>query len=193
MSKVVAFTSSPRREGNTYQSLQMVIEPLKAAGIEVEVIDVYAGRPRGCMACFYCLREKNGTCVIQDDPMNEWIAKAVEADAVIFSSPTYFANVTSEMKALIDRMGMVSRVNGSLLKRKPFAAITAVRRGGAVPAFDAMNHMAQINEMIVVGSCYWNFAFGLEQGDVQNDDEGIQTMTTLGENMAWLIQTIQGE
>ena len=145
------------------------------------------------MACFYCLREKNSTCVIHDDPMNEWIAKAVEADGVIFASPTYFANVTAEMKALIDRMGMVSRVNGCLLKRKPFAAVTAVRRGGAVPAFDAMNHMAQINEMIVVGSCYWNFAFGLEQGDVQNDDEGIKTMTTLGDNMAWLIQTIQGE
>jgi multimeric flavodoxin WrbA len=171
----------------------MAIKPLVEAGIEVEVIDICAARPRGCMACFYCHREKNGTCVIQDDPVNEWIQKAVEADGVIFASPTYFANVTSEMKALIDRMGMVSRVNGCLLKRKPFAALTAVRRGGAVPAFDAMNHMAQINEMIVVGSCYWNFAFGLEQGDVQTDDEGIKTMTTLGENMAWLIQTIQGE
>ncbi|MBT3279139.1 MAG: flavodoxin family protein [Phycisphaerales bacterium] len=193
MSKVVAFTASPRREGNTFQSLQMAIAPLEAAGIEVEVIDVCAARPRGCMACFYCLREKNSTCVINEDPVNEWIAKAVEADGVIFASPTYFANVTSEMKALIDRMGMVSRVNGSLLKRKPFAAITAVRRGGAVPAFDAMNHMAQINEMIVVGSCYWNFAFGLEQGDVQNDEEGIKTMVTLGETMAWLIQAIEGK
>ncbi len=193
MSKVVAFTASPRREGNTFQSLQMAIKPLADAGIEVEIIDVYSGRPRGCMACFYCLREKNGTCAIGDDPVNEWIAKAAAADGVIFASPTYFANVSAEMKALIDRMGMVSRVNGFLLRRKPFAAVTAARRGGAVPAFDAMNHMAQINEMILVGSSYWNFTVGYEQGDVQNDNEGIKTMTTLGENMAWLIQTIQGD
>ena len=187
--KVIAFNGSPRKGGNTSQLVDLALAPLKEAGIETERINICKGRPRGCLGCFKCLEKKNGQCVITDDPVNDWIAQAAEADAIILASPTYFANVSAEMKALIDRMGLVGRANG-LFDRKVGASVVAVRRGGAVPAFDAMNHMMQINQMILVGSIYWNFGFGLMPGDIESDDEGLQTMATLGENMAWLLKRL---
>ena len=113
-----------------------------------------------------------------------------EADAIILGSPVYVTDVSSEMKALIDRACLVSKSNGSFFKRKIGAAVMAVRRGGAIHAFDTMNHFFTISEMIVVGSSYWNFAFGREIGDVTRDEEGLQTMKDLGENMAWLLKKI---
>jgi multimeric flavodoxin WrbA len=113
-----------------------------------------------------------------------------EADGIILGSPVYVTDVSSEMKALIDRACLVARSNGSFLKRKVGAAVMAVRRGGAIHAFDTMNHFFTISEMIVVGSNYWNFAFGREIGDVTSDDEGMETMSVLGENMAWLLEKV---
>jgi multimeric flavodoxin WrbA len=114
----------------------------------------------------------------------------IAADAIILGSPVYVTDVSSEMKALIDRTCLVSRANGSFLRRKVGAAVMAVRRGGAIHAFDTMNHFFTISEMIVVGSNYWNFAFGREVGDVNQDEEGLQTMKVLGENMAWLLKKV---
>ena len=151
---VVAFNGSPRRDENTSLLLKVVAEELAKEGIETEQIDIAAARPHGCIACRQCSENRNERCAIQDDPVNEWIQRIKQADGVIFASPTYFANVTAEMKALIDRAGMVARANGGLFRRKVAAAVIAVRRGGAVPAFDAINHMFQINQMIVVGSSY---------------------------------------
>ncbi len=185
--KVIAFNGSPRVKGNTGQLLDRLFVPLAAAGIEVEKIDIAPARPRGCMACMKCLENQDRKCVITTDPVNEWIAKMAEADGIVFASPTYFANVSTEMKALIDRAGFVARVNDNLFARKVCAAVIAVRRGGAVPAFDAISHMFQINEMIQIGSIYWNFGFGLAEGDVASDEEGLATMDRLGENMAWTI------
>jgi multimeric flavodoxin WrbA len=136
------------------------------------------------------MKNQDERCVLTDDPMNEWIQKIKEADGVLFGSPTYFANVTAEMKALLDRVGMVGIVNGRIFARKPGAAVIAVRRGGAVPAFDAINHMMQINRMLIVGSTYWNFGFGLKPGEVNEDEEGVNNMRDLGEGMAWLIQKL---
>lgn len=115
----------------------------------------------------------------------------IEADGIIIGSPTYFANVSSEVKALIDRAGMLAIANGYSLKRKVGAAVIAVRRAGATNAFDAINKFFLINQLIVPGSVYWNLGVGFEREDVGNDEEGLKTMKLLGENMAWLIKKIK--
>lgn len=188
--KVVAFHGSPRVNGNTARMLGLVLEELEIAGIATERIDVCPARPRGCIACMKCAQTKNGQCALTDDPMNEWIAKMTVADGIILASPTYFANITPEIKAVVDRAGIVARVNDGLFKRKVGAAVIAVRRGGAVPAFDAINHMYMINGMIIPGSLYWNFGFGLKPGDVESDDEGLANARDLGQSMVWLIKKV---
>ena len=115
----------------------------------------------------------------------------VEADGIIIGSPTYFSNVTTEIKALIDRAGLVSIANGHMLKRKVGLAVVAVRRAGAVNTFDAINKFFLINQAIVPGSVYWNLGIGLDKGDVESDEEGMNTMQVLGENMAWLLKKLQ--
>ncbi len=137
-------------------------------------------------------QKKNGRCVHDDDVANECIAKMVEADGIILGSPTYFADLTPETKALIDRAGFVTRANGDLLKRKVGAAVIAVRRAGEIHAFDSINHFFLISQMIVPGSCYWNVGIGREKGDVEKDEEGLETMRVLGENMAWLLEKVDG-
>ena len=116
----------------------------------------------------------------------------LEADGIILGSPTYFSNVSTEIKALIDRAGLVAIANGHMFKRKVGAAVVAVRRAGSVSVFDAINHFFFINQVIVPGSIYWNMGFGLEKGEVEKDEEGIQTMKVLGENMAWLLKKLHG-
>jgi len=114
----------------------------------------------------------------------------VEADGIILASPTYFADVSAELKALIDRAGFVARANDNMLRRKVGAAIVAVRRAGAIHAFDTINHFFLIGEMIIPGSTYWNVGFGLKKGDAENDEEGLQTAADLGRNMVWLLNKI---
>ena len=143
---------------------------------------------QGCNACLKCREIKDGKCHIKNDHLNFCIEKMVEADGIIIGSPVYFADVTPEVKALIDVAGYVTRGNGHLLKRKVGASVIAVRRGGALHAFESINNFFLINQMIVPGSSYWNFGMGKNPGDVLNDEEGIKTMQTLGENMAWLLK-----
>ena len=114
----------------------------------------------------------------------------IEADGIILGSPTYFTDVTAEMKALIDRSGLVAKVNGDLLRRKVGAAVVAVRRAGSIHVFDTLNHFFFISQMVVPGSIYWNVGIGRNIGEVEEDEEGIRTMTVLGENMAWLLGKI---
>ncbi len=170
--------------------LETALRPLRSAGVEVELIELAEQRIYGCSACFECFDKRNRRCVIEDDRVNEYIEKMVAAEAIFLGSPTYFADVSSEMKALIDRCGMVSRANGDLLQRKLGAAVVAVRRSGAVHTYDTMNHFFLIGQMIVVGSSYWNIGIGRERGEVENDEEGMATMENLGGNMLWLLQKI---
>ena len=187
--KVIAFNGSPRPGGNTFRLINHVFKPLNAAGIDTELIQI-GGKPiHGCMACYQCGVNKNGRCV-QDDEFNGWIARMCEADGVILGSPTYFADITPELKAFIDRTGFVSRANGCLFQRKVGAAVIAVRRAGSMHAFDTINHYFHIQQMIVPGSVYWNMGFGRNPGDVDADEEGIRTMTVLGETMAWLLKRL---
>ena len=122
--------------------------------------------------------------------MNEYIQKMIDANGIIIGSPTYFASLTSETKALIDRAGYVTRGNGNLLKRKIGAAVVSVRRAGALNVFQAINNFFLINEMIVPGSNYWNLAIGGAPGEVTSDQEGLDTMDRLAENIVWLLKKI---
>jgi multimeric flavodoxin WrbA len=170
--------------------INTVFEVLKKEGIETESIQIGGKAVRGCTACSKCFENKDKRCVLTGDIVNEIIGKMIEADGIILGSPTYFCNVSTELKALIDRAGLVSLANGAILKRKIGAAVVAVRRAGAAHVFNSINHFFTINQMIIPGSCYWNLGIGLLPGDVQHDEEGIRTMQTLGSNMAWLLKKI---
>ena len=189
--KVVAINGSARKGGNTEQLIRMVFKELEKGGIKTELIHI-GGKPmRGCIACMKCWETLNEQCSIKDDAINEYIQKVKEADGIILASPTYFANVSSELKAFIDRVGMTAKANNNLFKRKIGAAVVAVRRSGEIHVFNSINHFFLIGEMIVVGSSYWNNGHGMNPGDVQNDEEGIQTMQNLGRNMAWLLKKLK--
>jgi multimeric flavodoxin WrbA len=190
--KVAAFSGSARRDGNTAILVQHALAELEKEGIETELVQLAGERIRGCIACYQCWQKKDGACAVKDDVVNGCIEKMKGADGIILASPTYFADITSEMKALMDRSGMVARANGEMFRRKAGAAIVAARRGGAIHAFDSINHFFLIGQMIVPGSSYWNIGVGRNIGEVESDEEGIQTMKALGENMAWLLKRIAG-
>jgi multimeric flavodoxin WrbA len=185
--KAVAFNGSPRKGGNTEILLNEVLKVLEEKGIKTELIQVGGKDVKGCVACMKCRKKADGKCHKDNDLLNKCMEKMVEADAIIIGSPTYFADLTSETKALIDVAGYALRGAGNPLKRKVGAAVVAVRRAGAIHTFDSINHFFLINEMIVPGSSYWNIGIGRNKGEVNEDEEGIKTMRTLGENIAWLL------
>jgi len=188
--RVIAFNGSPRKGGNTEILLNYVLNELKNEGIDTELMQVGGNLIHGCTGCRACFRNKNRRCIIENDIVNDCITKMADADGILLGSPVYFSDITPEMKALIDRAGYVAGANDDLFKRKVGAAVIAVRRGGAVHAFDSINHFFLIRQMIVPGSCYWNMGIGREKGEVEKDEEGIRTMKILGQNMAWLLKKV---
>lgn len=188
--KVVAFNGSPRKEGNTSILLGIVCEELQKEGIETEIIQIGGKKVHGCTACMKCFENQDNRCTIDNDFVNECIQKMIEAEGIIIGTPTYFADVSTEVKALIDRAGFVAMANGGKFTRKAGAAVVAVRRSGAIHAYDTINHLFGISGMFTVGSNYWNIGMGLHPGDVKNDADGLETMKNLGHNMAWLLKKI---
>lgn len=188
--KVVAFNGSARKNGNTAIMIAALFKELEKEGVETEMVQLAGEHPHGCIACYQCFKNKNGRCIVDLDCINNCIEKMLAADAIVLASPTYFADVSTEMKALIDRAGMTSRANGDMFKRKLGAAIVTQRRGGGIHAFDTMNHFFTIGQMIIVGSSYWNIGFGREKGEVADDQEGLSVMYDLGKNMAWLLKKL---
>lgn len=187
--KVIAFNGSPRANGNTAQSLRFVLDELEKEGIETELIQLGGRKVFGCLACTKCFKNKDNRCIRQDDEMNVFIEKMIEADGIIIGSPTYFSNVSTEVKALIDRCGFVSKANdGNILRGKVGAAVVSVRRAGSTFAYSAINFFFGIAEMTIATSSYWNMTLALHPGDVQKDEEGIDTFKTLGKNMAKLVK-----
>lgn len=188
--KVIAVNGSPRTDGNTSRLLQTVLKVLQEEGIATEYVQIGGTLIRGCSACYQCVKNKNRQCGMKNDIFNDVFKKLDEANGFILGSPTYFADVTAEMKAFIDRAGFVSRANGHLFRYKTGAAVVAVRRAGGIHAFDTINHLFQISGMFTVGSSYWNLGFGRDKGEVDNDVEGIATMTELGRSIAFLVKKI---
>ena len=190
MIKVLGINGSPRSKGNTGILVRNVLAGLEEQGITTEYIQLGGKKAGGCTACYKCRDAKDGQCHGRNDFINDCIDKTLSSDGVVLGSPVYFTDITAEMKAYIDRAGLVALVNGGLLKRKVGAAVIAVRRGGALHSFDSINHFFLINQMIVPGSNYWNFVFGRNPGEVESDDEGLNTMSVLADNMGWLLKLI---
>ena len=190
MMKVIAFNASVRKDGNTAILIRQVFKELESLKIKTELVQLAGQKICGCIACGQCSITQNNKCALTDDLVNEYVAKMIQADGIINGSPTYFADCTAGAKALIERTGMVSRANNNLFKRKVGAAVIAVRRGGAIHAFDSINHFFTIGEMIIVGASYWNVGIGREIGQVIDDQEGLNTMSVLGKNMGWLLKKI---
>lgn len=190
--KVIAFNGSGRKGGNTAILINHVLSGLQKEGIETETYNLSGEKFRGCSACGKCFETRDKRCAIKDDFLNGCLEKMVEADGIILGSPTYFADVSAEMKALIERAGFVAKANDDMLRRKVGAAVIAVRRGGSIHAFNTINNFFLISQMIIPGSNYWNMGIGLEKGEVELDQEGLRTMKLLGENMAWLLKKLKG-
>ena len=190
--KVVAINGSARKGGNTAILLRTVLKELESEGIETELVEMAGAKIHGCISCRECSKKKDRRCGQTHDMGNVLIEKMDRADGILLGSPTYVADVTPEIKALIDRACLVGRANGGMFRRKVGAAVVAVRRAGAIHAFDSLNHFFFISEMIVPGSSYWNIGIGRDPGDVEKDEEGMQTMRTLGQNMAWLMKKLNG-
>jgi multimeric flavodoxin WrbA len=188
--KVIGFNGSARKKGNTAGSLNTVFAELEKAGIETEMIHVGKEKVRGCIACYGCAKNQDEACTLKDDPVNEWIQKMKEADGILLGSPVYFSGVAGTMKSFLDRAFFVSSVNGGLFRQKVGAAVAAVRRSGGIPTVDTLNHYITYSEMVMPSSNYWNVAHGHNPGEMDQDGEGKQIMTVLGQNMAWIMNVI---
>ncbi len=189
--KVVAFNGSARKNGNTAILINYVLKELQKQSIDTELVQFAGKKVSGCTACRKCFAAKDKQCSgVKSDLVSDCIAKMIEADGIILGSPVYYSDITSGMKALIERAGFVARANDDILQRKVGAAVVAVRRAGAIHSFDSINHFFLITQMIIPGSNYWNVGIGREIGEVEADEEGIQIMKTLGQNMAWLLKKL---
>ena len=188
--KVLGISGSPRPGGNTDILVHMALEILAAEGLATEFLSL-ADRPvKPCMACRGCMQADTIRCV-QEDPAFEGILERFEAaDGVLIGSPVYFGSATPQTMALLDRVGYVARKHPQLLRRKVGAAIVVARRAGQNFTFAQLNYFFLISEMIVPGSTYWNVAFGREKGEVNSDAEGLATVKTLAQNMAWLMKRL---
>jgi len=188
--KVVALNGSARKDGNTAMLIQVVFEELKKEGIETELIQMAGKNIQGCLACYKCFKNKDRRCSVDKDILNDIMARMEKAEGILLGSPTYFSDVTSGMRAFIERCGFVARANDYMFKGKVGAAVVAVRRAGSIQAFTSMNLFLHYMQMFMPGSSYWNIGIGRDPGDVMKDEEGIQTMRTLGQNMAWLLKKL---
>ncbi len=186
--KVVGINGSVRKDGNTALMIRMVFEELEKEGIETELIQLGQDWIPPCRGCMGCRGNKN--CVFTDDKFCEYFQKLLDADVIILGSPVYSADVTANLKAFMERAGIVVSTNRGIFRHKVAAAVAAVRRGGAMPTVDSMNHFLLNKEVYLVGSNYWNMGFGRNIGEFLNDEEGVRNMHNLGENMAWLLKKI---
>lgn len=188
--KVIAFNGSPKREGNTYHALRLVLDEMEKEGIETEIIHVGAQHVQGCIACGMCAKNKDEKCSLVGDDLNLWIQKMKEADGILLGSPIHFAGISAIMKAFLDRSFYVAYQNGGLFRHKVGASVVAVRRSGGMPAFDTLNRYILYAEMLMPASNYWNIIHGTLPGEVEKDEEGLQIMRILGKNMSWLLKVV---
>ena len=187
--KVVAFNGSPRKNGNTTFLVNHVFRELEKEGVETELVQLSGKKIHGCIACYKCFEKKDQRCAVKNDFLNECIEKMIEADGIVLGSPVYFADLTPEIKALIDRAGFVSMANGGMYINKVGAAVVAVRRSGAVHTLDSINHFFLGAQMIIIGR---GIGVGRDRGDVEKDEEGVQAVTLLGKRMAWCLKKLHG-
>ncbi|MHA1679453.1 MAG: flavodoxin family protein [Promethearchaeota archaeon] len=183
--KVVAINGSARgNKGNTHASIKMVAKTLEKRGINVEIIDLVEKKLHPCKACQGC---KGKNRCVQDDDINEIYQKMLAADGIILGSPTYFSNVTSRMQMIVERTGLMARLNGNAFKGKVGTSIAVARRAGQNFVYAALNFFFGIAEMTIVTSSYWNNIIAGGVDEAGNDEEGTRVMKTLGENLAKIL------
>ncbi len=185
--KILAINGSARKLGNTHDMINVVLNEL-GDDYEIEIINLESARINPCRACFACAGK--GNCIRRNDSFCDIYDKMVASDCIIIGSPTYSADVSSTLKALFDRVSVVSDVNPGMFTHKIGAGLVVGRRGGAINALDSINHFFLNKEMVVVGSTYWNLVYGRLPGDALKDEEGVSTMKNLGKNIKWLINEI---
>ena len=183
--KVLLINGSPHKEGCTFTALNEVAKTLEKNGIKTEILYLGVKPIAGCIACGKC--SQLGKCFI-DDKVNEILARCDEFDGVVIGSPVYYAGPSGQIRAFLDRLFYAG---GRRFAGKPGAAVVSCRRGGATAAFDQLNKYFTISSMPIVSSQYWNQVHGAYAEQVLQDEEGLQTMRTLGNNMAWLLKCIQ--
>ena len=188
--KVVLINGSPRKNGNTMRALQEVAGSLEKEGLETEIVWIGNKPVRGCAACYQCKTKDLGKCVFADDVANSIIEKLKDADGIVIGSPTYYGQPTGALLAVWQR---VCFAGTAYVKAKPAASVAICRRGGSTAAFQTMNMPFEMLNCPLIGSQYWNVAFGRDEGESGKDEEGMQTMRTLGRNMAWVIKNLKRE
>lgn len=186
--KALLVNGSPRPKGCTFTALSELAKTLEENGIETEIIQIGNKDIRGCIACRKCHSTGSGKCIF-DDIVNEVAPKFAEADAFVIGSPVYFASPAGGAVAFLDRL-FFSTLNVDKTM-KVGAAVVSCRRGGNTATFDVLNKYFTMTGMPVVSSQYWNMVYGGSPEEVLQDEEGLQTMRTLGRNMAFLMKSIQ--
>lgn len=185
--KVLLINGSPRKKGNTFLALSEVAKTLEQQGIETEIVQIGTKAVRSCVACGQCAAKQLGKCMFDDDICNRVVEKLDTADALVVGSPTYYGQPNGGVLSLIQRMFYSA---GAKVQNKPAAAVCICRRGGATAAFQSLNMAFEMMNMPVVTSQYWNIVYGRSEGEAALDAEGMQTMRTLGSNMAWMLKKI---
>lgn len=185
--KVLMLNGSAKSNGNTNRALVEVGNQLVKEGVDFEIFQMGGVPVRDCIGCGKCSETKDG-CVFSDDKVNEFIARAKQADGFVFGAPVYYAHPSGRILSFLDR---VFYSGGSAFAFKPGASVAVARRGGSSASFDVLNKYFGISQMPVVGSTYWNMVYGRVPGDAEQDAEGLQTMRNLARNMAWLLKCIQ--
>ena len=188
--KTLLINGSPRKNGNTSVALAEVAKSLEAEGIETETFWLGNKPVRGCMACYACVSNQLGKCAFDDDVCNRLVERFAEADAFVIGSPTYYGQPAGALLAVLQRAFFAGGMN---VVGKPAACVAICRRGGSTAAFQCMNMPFEMLNSLIVGSQYWNVAFGREPGETAQDSEGMQTMRTLGKNMAWVLKNLHRE
>lgn len=185
--KVLLINGSPRQHGNTFLALSEAAKTLEQNGIETEICQIGTKPVRGCIACGQCKAQGLERCVFDDDVCNRISEKLDAADALIFGSPVYYGQPNGSLISLMQRMFFSA---GAKVQNKPAAAVCVCRRGGATAAFQTLNMPFHMMNMPIVTSQYWNIVYGREEGQAALDSEGMQTMRTMANNMAWLLKKI---
>ena len=187
--KIIAFNGSPRKDGNTTTLIGYLLREIEKEGIETELVQLSAKAIHGCIACYKCFENKDRRCAVKNDAANEYIEKMTTAQGIVLGSPSYFQDVTAEMKALIDRAGFVGLANGKMYKNKVGASLSCFRRTGGMHTIETMNHFFFSNELIIAGRA---MSVAREKGEVAKDEEGVQMAQILGQKIAWMVKKLYG-
>ena len=187
--KVLAINGSPHRNGVTFLALKLITDELQGAGIDSEFVHVGSVPLRGCTDCLVCRKSQSHRCVV-DDMVNQTIEKLNECDGILLGAPTYFCGIPGPAKTFLDRLFYASQML-SPMHFKVGASVTALRRSGGITAIHQLNNYLMPSHILMVPSQFHNAPFGKSHEEALRDEEGVQTLKMLGQNMAWLMKSLE--